>query len=510
MTAVSGSHRPVIVGSAPNSVASSDTARTAIVAGGGISGIAAALRLADAGVRVTLLETRPRLGGRATSFVDPRTGETLDNCQHVVMGCCTAYLDLLRRLGVEHEIEWTREQYWIERDGPGTVAGRESIVKPGVLPAPFHFTGAVLGASFLTAGQKAALAWGAHMVAHAKRAEWTNATFADFLRAARQPAGLVAKFWAPIVVSACNLSCERVCAASALMVFQDGFFANPRAAQIGVSRVPLLRLYDQAEQSMVVAGGSVRRGFSVDRLGTSWVEGTERGRTERLEADAVVCALPIERALGVIESAILQADARFAPMLAAHSAGDDDDHRVSRWSFSPILGVHLAFDRPVLRRPHAVLVPRADDATVGVGEEAGRLATQWLFRKDTEGKRVHAVISAADAWMGVDEQAIVARVLADLHAHLPTSRGATVQWARAVKEKRATFAGTPDVERLRPAVMGNSGLVLAGDYTATGWPATMEGAARSGYAAAAAVLGQHWEPANLRPSGLARWLVQHT
>jgi zeta-carotene desaturase len=176
------------------------------------------------------------------------------------------------------------------------------------------------------------------------------------------------------------------------------------------------------------------------------------------------------------------------------------------FAFSPILGVHLAFDRAVMNRPHAVLVP--------AGREP---ATQWLFRKDAQGTKLHAVISAADEWMDLSEQQIGDRVLADVRAHLPAARDAHLVTVRSVKEKRATFAATCEGERARPAATGPSGIFLAGDYTATGWPATMEGAARSGYLAADAVLTgapPHSPRANaglvadLPRVGLARWLVR--
>ncbi|MGD9690697.1 MAG: hydroxysqualene dehydroxylase HpnE [Phycisphaerales bacterium] len=486
----------------PGAGAGAARAPEALVAGGGIAGIAAAVLLAEAGVRVTLLETRPRLGGRATSFVDPRTGETLDNCQHVVMGCCTTYLDLLARLGVLDQIEWTREQHWIE---PG---GRESLVQPSWIPAPLHFAPSILGVKFLAPAERWQLGWGAHCVARARRSGWRGRTFGEFLRHARQTPRLIELFWAPVVVSACNLPCERVCAATALHVFQDGFFGNPRASEIGVSRVPLLRLYDRAES--MIAGrsgdagrGTVRLGFSVDRLDGRRVRGTSGGKPETLEGDVVVCALPVERALEVIDPDVRRSDPRLATMLA------------SSWSFSPILGVHLAFDRPVLTRPHAVLV--------GAG-------VQWLFRKDQAGCRLHAVISAADEWMGLSEGQIAERVTADVRAHLPGAREAKVLSVRAVKEKRATFAAVPGIERVRPSVLPTQGtgeadgppVILAGDYTDTGWPATMEGAARSGYSAASAALEVlrsrmcGFKPAGALPtlppelprSGLARWLVR--
>lgn len=482
-----------------------------LIAGGGIAGIAAALRLAQSGVRVTLVETRKKLGGRATSFVDPRTGETLDNCQHVVMGCCTAYLDFLSRLGVLDQIEWTREQYWIER------GGRESVVRPSAIPAPFHFGLSVLAARFLTLREKAAMAWGAHRIAHARRDRWQDATFAEFLAKSRQPQSLIDKFWSPVVVSACNLPCERVCAATALHVFQDGFFGNPRAADIGVSRVPLLQLYDRAERVITAARGAIRLGFSVDHLTSTTIRGgrTATGAGETLSADAVICALPVDRAAEVIDPALVARDPRLfagVPEAAPTHSPHSPPSRLSQIGFSPILGVHLTFDRPVLTRPHAVLV------NAGV---------QWLFRKDAAGTRIHAVISGADEWMPLSEPEIAQRVLADIRAHLPAAAGATLVSVRAVKEKQATFAAVPGIDRLRPATLPPAqagaapdphAVILAGDYTATGWPATMEGAARSGYLAAAAALqrlgisepasGEPILPPDLPRSGLAPWLIR--
>lgn len=445
--------------------------RSAIVAGGGIAGIAAGLRLAEAGVRVTLVETRKKLGGRATSFVDVRTGDTIDNCQHVALGCCVNYLDLLGRLGALDKVRWTREQYWITR------GGAVSVVRPRLLPAPLHFSLSMLGAKFLGAADILALARIGPAIIRCDRGRYRGITFARFLREHGQPQGLIDRFWSPVVVSACNLSCERVSAASALHVFQEGFFATTHAADMGVSGVPLVQLYDRAEAALAHAGGELRLGTGVRRLGPRGIETTAG---ERLEADAVVCALPFERAREVVDADLRGTDTRFAAM--------------ERMEHSPILGVHLVFDRPVLQLPHAVLV------------EAG---TQWLFRKDEAGCVVHAVISAADDWMALDESAIVDRVVADIRAYFPRAAGAVLVSGRSVKEKRATFAPTPDTEAHRPGTLGPSGILLAGDYTDCGWPATMEGATRSGYAAAAAVLGR--SPTDLLvpapvPGRLARWL----
>ncbi len=420
-----------------------------IVVGGGIAGMAAAVRLAERGVAVTLLETRKKLGGRATSFVDVRSGEVLDNCQHVVLGCCTSYLDLLGRLGSADKLRWHKEQYWVEE------GGRTSVIRPGLLPAPLHFTGSLLRAKFLTVREVMAIGRAAAKMLRARREAWGTRTFAEFLRRCRQPERVIRRFWSPVVVSACNMEVDRVAASSALQVFQEGFFPSARAAEIGVPSVPLVGLYERVEGIVAKAGGRVVLGAGVSHL-------DERSATtsdgQRFEGERMICALPVERVGRVVDENVRNSDARFAPL--------------ELFTHSPILGVHLKFDRPVMAAlPHAVLVDRP---------------TQWLFRKDEKGEQLHAVISAADSWMMLSEEEIVQRVEADVRACLPGTKEARLEWARSVKEKLATWAPLPGTDELRPSATGTSGVILAGDYTATGWPATMEGATRSGYAAAEA------------------------
>lgn len=440
-----------------------------IVVGGGIAGIAAGLRLAQAGVKITLLETRRKLGGRATSFKDPRSGQVIDNCQHVALGCCTNYLDLCDRLGVGSKIRWLREVYWAE-DG-----GRVSVMRPGNLPAPGHFTWSFLTLSFLTIAEKLAVALAMQAAMRADRDAWRQRTFAQWLSAQRQPERVIRRFWSPVVISACNLDVDTVCAATALHVFQEGFLAHRDASMVGVSAVPLVELYDPAEQALAKAGGEIRLGCGVERL---WDRGVLTTAGEELHADAVVCAVPPERACRMVSDEVRATDPRF--------------ERAGRITHSPILGVHVVFDRAVLPVHSAVLVEKP---------------TQWVFRKDEEGRSVHAVISAADEWVALDEQEITRRVCADLFACFPEGRGAGVVSSRSVKEKLATFAPTPEVEALRPPTTGPSGIVLAGDYVRSGWPATMEGATRTGYLAAAALLGEPLEQA-MRPPLKPGWTVR--
>lgn len=441
------------------------TPRTALIVGGGIAGLACAMRLAEHGVSATILETRKKLGGRATSFKDVRSDRWLDNCQHVVLGCCTNYLDLLNRLGVKDKIRWYDTQYWIEE------GGQTSEIGPGIFPAPAHFTESFLRASFLTLGEKMQIGRACARIMRVDRREYRTQTFGTFLAACGQSERVIRRFWAPVVVSACNLDVARVSASVALHVFQEGFLAARASADIGVPSVPLLDLYEEAERRIDAASvpGRVLLGSAAERIDESGVTTTDG---ERFEADVVICAVPVERVNRVVDPAVRARDARFA--------------RLDEFTHSPILGVHMTFDRPILPKmprgdaagqtlPHAVLVDRP---------------TQWLFRKDDAGTRLHAVISAADDWVPLSEEDVGRRVLADLHACIPSSTHATLLEVRAVKEKLATFAPVPGIETLRPGPIGESRIILAGDYTDTGWPATMEGAARSGYAAAAAALGK--------------------
>lgn len=438
-----------------------------LIIGGGLAGLSAAVRVAEAGVCVRILETRKKLGGRATSFVDVRSGRTLDNCQHVVLGCCTNYRDLLGRLGAASKIRWYREQYWIE------AGGRTSVIRPGLLPAPAHFTGSMLGARFLSTAEKAAVARACARMLKEDRADWRERTFAQFLGDCSQPERVVRRFWAPVVVSACNLDVARVAADVAMHVFQEGFLASAAAADIGVPAVPLVDLYADAPGLIARGGGGIELGCAAARIDESGVDAAD-GR--RFEAGHVICAVPVERVNRLVSDEVRRSDDRFSGL--------------DSFTHSPILGVHLTFDQPVLARlPHAVLVDRP---------------TQWLFRKDDAGRAIHAVISAADEWVPLAEEEIARRVLADIHACLPDSRRASLTEVRAVKEKLATFAPVPGLHAARPSTTGSSRLLLAGDYTDTGWPATMEGATRSGYAAAAAVLGRSATEVVVPPLRIAR------
>ena len=464
-----------------------DVSRILII-GGGLAGLAAAVRLTELDYEVTLLETRKKLGGRATSFVDPRTGDVLDNCQHVLMGCCTYLIDFYDRLGVLDSIDWHTELYWTR--GQGLI----DRLKPGWLPAPLHFSGSFGRFKSYTRQEKRHLAramWRMIRLGYAGRLAWRERTFLEFLRECNQPDELIRSYWQVIIVSACNLPVERVSAEAALQVFQEGFLASKWSSAMGLASVPLWSLYDPAHEAIERAGGTVRLGVSVKSINFDGRRATGVVTDEGLiESPTIISAVPFDRLDKLIGPSMRKADARL--------------QRLESFDVSPILGVHLTFDQPVMDLPHLVLIDRA---------------VHWLFNKgtDQEGRQhIHAVISAADAWMPLPEEEIARRVLEDVHHVIPKSRGLEPVRVRAVKEKRATFAAVPGLDRLRPgaapggpgspdglATGGIPNLFLAGDWCDTGWPATMEGAVRSGYAVAESISGQSCRVSEVPPGMLA-------
>lgn len=438
--------------------------RSVIVMGGGIAGIAAAVRLAEAGAHVTLLETSRRLGGRASSHVDPATGERVDNCQHVLLGCCTNLVDLYQRLGVADRIAWFGDLHFFDK------RGHHDVLQADDMPAPLHLSRSMMDFRCLTLGEKLAVSRGMFAMmrlGRAGREKLHDITFEQYLRGrgVGQPDGAIKKFWDVVIVSALNRWSRDAAAPHAIQVFQEGFLAHRDAYRMGVATIPLAELYDAAIPVIERGGGTVEFGASVNSIldDGSRVTGVQLADGRTLTADAYVSALPFDRLAKVASDDLRSRDARLAGL-------DEFTH-------SPILGIHLHFAQPVCDHPHMIFV----DSPL-----------QWVFNKVDEGDRqyLHGVISAADAWVDKSAETIIAMAVEELAAYCPRAARVELAHARVIKEKRATFASRPGLEPHRPVEAGDTAnLLLAGDWTATGWPATMEGAARSGYRAAAALLG---------------------
>ena len=418
--------------------------------GGGLAGLAASAALGSADYSVTLLEARPFLGGRATSYplnTAEDTTTTIDNCQHVLLRCCTNLIDFYRRLGVADKIRFHREFYWIE---PG---GRTSVMKRGLLPAPLHFTESFGRLKFLSFSDKLSVASGLLSVRYeyGKRADLERITMLDWLREKRQTPQAIERFWRQVLVSAINEELDRMAAIHGLQVFYLGFLAQSNSYEMGIPAVPLGDLYSEkawAEypEVKILERSSVQRtvieGDRVARLLTA---------AGAVMADAYVLAVPFERVAAV------------APGL---------NIELSPFAHSPITGIHLWFDRSITELPHATLLDRT---------------IQWMFNKG-EGKHIQLVVSASRSLTQTSREEIIALALKELEEFFPRVAGAKLEHAHVVKEVRATFSAAPNLEAHRP-LSGTAipNLFLAGDWTRSGWPATMEGAVRSGYLAAEAV-----------------------
>jgi zeta-carotene desaturase len=431
-----------------------------IVIGGGLAGLSASAALASAGHSVALFEGRPFPGGRATSYEIGAAGESerIDNCQHILLRCCVNLLDFYRRLGVEQSIKFHREFTFIE---PG---GERSVLKSGLLPAPAHFTEAFLKLTFLNLGEK--LAVGRALLAmevEKNRSDLDRITMREWLREKNQPARAIERFWRQILVSAINEELDRMAASHGLQVFRLGFLARSNAYHMGIPAVPLGELYSGEIWKRF---GNVRLHLRTPISRVQIEDGRVRsvvasGPTGEREhtADFYISALPFERVGAVIPDLPID---------------------VARFEHSPITGIHLWFDRPVTDLPHATLLDRT---------------MQWMFNK-RDGRYLQLVVSASRSLVEMPRAEVIALALRELAEFFPLAAEAKLVKAHVVKEIRATFSARPGLERLRPVAKTSvSNLFLAGDWTRSGWPSTMEGAVRSGHIAAEAVCEAAGTPA---------------
>ncbi len=295
--------------------AANPTSSVVAIVGGGIAGLAAGSALAASGYRVELFERRPFLGGRASSYELPGTGEVVDNCQHVLLGCCTNLLDFYRRLGVEDQIRWYDAITFIL---PG---GKSSTLKPGGLPAPLHSAPAFLGSSVLSFGDKLAISRAMLALAPSLPPD-SDENFLTWLRRHGQTPAAIARFWEPVLVSALNEDLDRISVHYAALVFRDSFLKSAEAGRMGVPAVPLSQLYAEAANYIEAHGGRVHLRSTVERIETApdGVGLTVGGET--VAADYVILAAPfhhVEKLLPPTPDADPSAPAVAAlPKLAHH------------------------------------------------------------------------------------------------------------------------------------------------------------------------------------------------
>ncbi len=507
-----------------------------VIVGGGLAGLAAATALATRDVRVTVLESRGRLGGRASSIVDRETGQTIDNCQHVVMGCCTNFFHWCETIGCRDLLIPQDRLFFV---GPPTVAtnsrGQDAeTARPAIATfeanqwfAPLHLAQAMSGFQWLTARDQQQLQQALVRLALARWGE--DESFAYWLSRQGQSDAVIESFWKPVLVSALSESFERIGLKYARKVLVDGFIRHRDGWRVWIPQVPLDEIYGtrltnwlhehgvdlrlNAGVARVLSNGEKlldhyrsRRALNSayatadagllatdDALfvehalaaGLMRVQSVELRNGEQLTTDEIVLAVPQQLVGGIVPSE-----------LQSH----DVIRRLDQIETAPIGSVHLWLDRSITNLPHAVLVNRL---------------SQWLFgRGSTErGFYYQVVISAAFDLTKLTEQEVLDRVMSELREVWPEAIEAKLLHGRLITEHKAVFSPRTGVDALRPVAQSPiRNLHFAGDWTSTGWPSTMEGAVRSGYLAAESVLRrlgcdeQLLQP-DLPPNWLTRWLV---
>jgi len=460
-----------------------------VVIGGGVAGIAASTALADAGFRVELIEKRPLLGGRASSFVDSQTGRRLDECQHGTMRCCTNLADLLERLGSHDKVDYHDTIHFLDS------GGRRSVIRGCGLPAPFHTSLSFLTFRSLGLRDKLAIARGMLAMLRSRPTEKDDAVSIEtWFRAMGQTDRSVKRFWEPVLVSACNDSLDRISCTHAFKIFVDGFLKSAHAFEFGVPRVPLASLYTEpALAYLQKRGACVRVKTTVDAIAFEGdaITGLTLQGGESVAADYYVSALQCDLLLKLLPEEVANLG-YFAPLNGIELA--------------PIIGVHLWFDREIDCPAALSLLDRESD---------------WIFNKTknfgldpSEGTYLSVVISAPGPLAEWPREKVIEHVLGDVKQCLPDVRSANLTRSLMVKWPKATFSPRPGLEALRPDQRSPvRNLFVAGEWTRTGWPSTMESAARSGYRAAEYVCEaegttRSFVAPDLRPGLLARMLAR--
>ena len=468
---------------------------TVAIAGGGLAGLAAACALSDAGFRVTLFEKRPFLGGRASSYEHPGTGEVVDNCQHVLFRICTNLVKFYEHIGVADQIRWFDQMNFIE---PG---GRVSVMKSSPLPAPLHTAPSFLRFPFLSAADKLAIS-GALVPLTLTVQRDNGQSFQQWLDAHGQTRNAVARFWHPILISALSEELGQISVSAAAQVVRESM-KTPAARHMGVPTLPLTDLYNAAGEYVRSHGGTLYfrcpvEGFTAD---ASQVQVRTRGKNGKEGAeetfDYLVVALPFD----ALES-----------LLPAETQSKAIREKIAHFKNSPITGIHLWFDRQISDLDHAVLLDRT---------------IQWMFHKSrlqpmraqgengSAGSYVELVVSSSKTLIDKSRAEIVDLALSEVREFFPAARDANLVKSTVIKEVNATYSPRPGIDAHRPGpVTPWPRVFLAGDWTATGWPATMEGAVRSGYLAAEALAdvsghkGMRFLTPDMPASGLMRLFVK--
>ena len=434
--------------------------RRVLVIGGGLAGIAAALDCAAAGAQVTLVEVRRRLGGAAYSF--ERDGMRFDNGQHVFLRCCSAYRSLLARLGSTHHVA-VQERLEIPVLSP---LAEPVVLRRGSLPPPFHLAGALARYPHLSPAQRLSAALAARALTGLDPSDsgLDRQTFGAWLAEHGQDAHAVSVLWDLIALPTLNVPAAEASLALGAFVFRTGLLTGADAGDIGFHVGTLAEtIGEPAERALAEAGVEFRLGWRAQTLRHAGAGFELQGGDGALSAETVIVALPHARAAGLIE-----------PLLPALSEA------IRELGSSPIVNLHVVFDRVVCEEPFAAGVDTpvqyVFDRSAAAGAPPG---CQYLAIS----------LSGADEQMRMSVDELRARYVPALEELLPSARGATVRRFLATREHAATFRAITGTAALRPGPRTSvPGLVLAGSWTNTGWPATLEGAVISGHTAASEAL----------------------
>lgn len=434
-----------------------------VVVGAGVAGLAAAVALSGAGARVVLLERKPYVGGRAYSYLHPALNEVIDS-QHVLLGCCTNLVDLCRLAGTERKIRWYDAIPFLEPARDGGEARRSDLV-PGNLPSPAHSMVSFLGAPMLNARDKVGIARGL-MEFMRGIPDGDEEAFSDWVRRTGQTERAVKRFWEPIIVSTLNDTFERTSTRYAAKVMYESLLKSAEGGRLGVPTEPLSEFYAALSELAERQGAEVRLRASVERIeraGDVWRVVMNDG--EVVSGKGLVLALPFEQAQKLLGTIAEPSTEQRAVM-----------ESLAEFVHAPITTIHLWLDREVTEIEQAALL----DTRI-----------QWMFnksriRRSNSGEHYYElVISASHAELKKTREEILCSAIGELKTFFPVMREAKVIRAGVLKEARATFSVTPGLERFRPEPDAcGGGLYLAGDWTKTDWPSTMESAARSGRIAA--------------------------
>lgn len=468
-----------------------------IVVGAGAAGLAAAAALARAGKRVTVLERKPYVGGRAYSYEHPALGEMVDS-QHVLLGCCTNLIELCEQAGTADKIRWYDEQTFLEPNG------RVSRIATSALPAPLHYAPSFLGMPMLGWKDKAGVVRGLMEFFRSYPAD-DSESVERWLKRTGQTELSIRHFWRPIVMATLNDGVAECSTKYAGKVFHELFVKSSVGGRLGIPTVPLSEFYQGAARLVESLGGAVRLRASVDSV-VQQMDGRWRVCTAgagdaigaEYTADAVILALPFEQTQKLLPAVRLdgQTDGTSADTIRSGL-----ESKLARMVHSPFTSILLWYDREISGLDHAWLL----DSTI-----------EWFFHKSRirgyapeRGSYVEVVIAASRAQLGMGREEIFSSALRELGFFFPETRRAKLIKSGVLKEARATFSVLPGLDRFRPSQATEwSRLFLAGDWTATDWPSTMEGGVRSGRLAAGEVMGERnrFMASETPASGLMRWI----